>query len=110
MAENNKNISQKYSDEELMEYLRNNVSGKEANALEKEMLEDPFLDEAMDGLSKYSSVSKIGDDIYEINTTLRGHTSRKRKKRRMKNKEFGWILYISFVIIILLLITFVVLQ
>lgn len=109
MAENNNIPNKKFSDEELLEYLRENNTGEKANMLEKEMLEDAFLNDAMEGLHRYSSVSKIGKDVYDINTKLRNKTSERRKRRNDKLTH-QWILYITFIIIIAILIAFIFLQ
>ncbi len=109
MPEDNKIHHRKYSDEELLQYLRNNTLGDEANSLEKEMLDDPFLNDAIEGLQRYESVSKISKDVHDINTKIRQKTLDKRRRREKELKN-NWILYLTFIIIIVLLIAFVFLQ
>lgn len=109
MPEDKKIHHRKYSDEELLQYLRNNTSGEEANSLEKEMLDDPFLNDAVEGLQHYSSVNKISKDVHDINTKVRQQTLDKRKKRD-KQLQNNWVLYLTFIIIIVLLIAFIFLQ
>lgn len=109
MAENNNIPNRNFSDEELLEYLRDNSSVEQANEIEKAMLEDSFLNDAMEGLHNYNSVSKIGKDVYDINTKLRYQTSERRKRRELKLTH-QWILYITFIIIIAILIAFIFMQ
>lgn len=105
----NQHTAHKYSDEELLEYLRNKES-EAANALEKDMLNDPFLNDAIEGLQQYTHTSKIIDDVHDINNKIRSRTSRKKIFRHRTEKQPNWIIYISFIIIILLLIAYVVLK
>ncbi|MCU7694507.1 hypothetical protein ACFSPU_07580 [Haoranjiania flava] len=109
MGENN-NIRIKYSEEDLLKYLNQDISGEEANRLEKEMLEDPFLKDALEGLQAYSSVSKMRKDVLSIDSKLKQQINTRPERKRKKLKDLNLALYVLFFIIILLLIAFVILQ
>lgn len=69
----------KYQQEEqLFRYLKNEMTEKERNAFEREMQRDPFLAEAVDGLSAHDLDQVIADS-----NDLKGklHTGHKRKRQ-----------------------------
>lgn len=57
MQENNKNIN--YTTEDILRYLRGQMSAGEMHALENAALEDPFLQDAIEGIA--TSVAQYGE-------------------------------------------------
>jgi len=63
----------------LLDYLKGKLSNKERYDLEKEALEDPFLEEAMEGFERLNAAS-IAQDIELLKVKLNLKTQKKKKR------------------------------
>ena len=95
------------SDDELNEaqlkkYLSGEADAEELYAVEKSMADDPFVNDAVEGLQAFSSESKMDDYVAQLNKKLHQQleTPKDRKNKR-RIKYLPWV--IVAVIIILLL-------
>jgi len=68
--------------ENLIRYLRGKLPNKERHSIEREMNDDPFLSDAMDGYAKFSADS-VKNDMVELEARLKGRVS-ETKTRSLK--------------------------
>ena len=100
LANSNKDID----NQQLMDYLSNQLSKTEAHGVEANMAEDEFMNDAVEGLQKIESKIKIEDYVAQLNNELIKKIAKnkiKKEKRKFKNQPTT---YIAIVIILLLLI------
>jgi hypothetical protein len=88
--------------DDLLRYLEGNASDEERFAIEKQMADSDFMNDAVEGLQGFQDKQKIQQYAAQLKLQLRKQTSkdRKRKLRRKLNSQ-QWTL-ISIVTIILL--------
>lgn len=76
MRDKNKNIKVTFRD--LIRYRKNEMSGKERNALERELQKDPFTEEAAEGFASISA-EEISKDINHLQSSLKTRIQKKRR-------------------------------
>lgn len=91
MQENNKH-NDIPNDDELLQYLQGNLTPEEANALEQEMAESNFVNDAMEGLQSFKNKTEITNYTTELKRQLKKQISTKksrREKRKFKNNNIA---------------------
>jgi hypothetical protein len=100
LANLNKDIEQ----EKLLDYLNKNLSADEAHDIEKQMADDEFMNDAVEGLENFKNKKDVSLLVQQLNAELKKQTAKKKaKKEKRKLKEQPW-LYISLVTLLLLVI------
>lgn len=108
MKENIKNIlanlSTDVDQEILLQYLQDKLSDEKKHEVEKQLLENEFANDAVEGLQQLKNKKDINIIIDQLNRELKIKTTKKKMRReRLKLKDQPW-LYISLIIILLLII------
>lgn len=100
LANLNKDIEQ----DKLLDYLNKNLSADEAHELEKQMADDEFMNDAVEGLESFKNKQDVSLLVKQLNAELKKQTAKKKvKKEKRKLKEQPWV-YITIVILLLLVI------
>ena len=90
------------NEEQLKKYLSGEASAEELHAVEKNMADDPFANDAVEGLQSFSSEAKLNDYVEQLNKKLHQQLEvPKKRKEKRRIKDLPWV--IVAVIIILLL-------
>lgn len=101
----NKDIEQ----EKLLQYLNRNLSDAEQHELEKQMNDDAFMSDAIEGLEHIQNKAVIPAHIQQLNAGLKKQLSKKKKFRKPLPSQF-WI-YVSIILLLILtVIAFVVIK
>ena len=79
LSNSNKDID----NQKLMDYISGKLSAEQKHEVEKWMIDNPFFNEAVEGLQN-ADAKKVSASVEEINNTLRKYLKQK-KKRREKN-------------------------
>lgn len=90
------------TNEELLRYLEGNATPEERFAIEKQMADSDFVNDAVEGLQDFQDKKKLQQYAAQLNLQLRKQTA-KNKRRKLKRaiKDQNWVL-ISIVTILLL--------
>lgn len=88
--------------EDLLRYLEGKTSADERYAIEKQMADSEFINDAVEGLQGFQDKRKLDQYARQLNLQLQKQTSkgRKKKRRRQLNSQ-QWTL-ITIVTILLL--------
>jgi|GEM_PF-2480651 len=86
----------------LKKYLSNELTDAERHAVEEAMLNDPLLEDALEGLQGQSP-DNIGTAVNGINQQFRKTIAQKRKDGKKKNKLTGQSITIFAIVLIILL-------
>ena len=96
-------LSTTVDQETLLLYLQGKLSEKEKHEIEKNLLQDDFNDDAIEGLHEIKDKQQIQYMVEMLNRDLKKKTAKKRMRReKMKIKDQPWI-YIAILILILLI-------
>lgn len=103
----NKNIEQ----DKLLDYLNRNLSAADAHELEKQMADDEFMKDAVEGLEQFKNKKDLGTLVEQLNRDLKKQTEKKKKKKeRRKLKEQPWLYITIITILLLVVISFVLIK
>ena len=104
LSNSNKDID----NQKLMDYLSGKLSSKEKNEVEQWMMDNPFANEAMEGLGKVKTQQEIDSYVEQLNRKLSNYIDQKKKRRDKKKIKHlqGPMLAI---IILLILVIFILL-
>lgn len=108
MADNLKdilgNLTTEVDQETLLLYLQGKLSAEKKHELEKQLIDNEFAGEALEGLSEISDKRKIESMVEMLNLDLKKKIAAKKKRRdKLKLPDQSW-LYASILILILLVV------
>ena len=105
------NLSTDVDQETLLLYLQNKLPEDKKHEVEKQLLQNEFTDDAIEGLQDFKDKEQLRFMVEMLNRDLKKKTEKKKQQReKMKIKDQPW-LYISIVILFLLIVlAFIVIQ
>ncbi len=90
------------TEEQMLNYLKGNLSPEELHEIEKLMVESDFVNDAMEGLQQFDSNASMEACVKQLNTQLNQQLNeRKAKKEKRSIKNMQWTL-IAVVLVLLL--------
>lgn len=93
------------NNEDLLRYLEGNASPEERFAIEKQMADSDFLNDAVEGLQDFQDKRKLQQYAAQLNLQLRKQTSKDRKrklKRALKSQNWTLITIVTIILLCLL--------
>lgn len=110
MSENLKNIlsnsNKDIDNQQLMDYLSNQLSKEQEHNVEANMTDDPFLNDAVEGLQQIEPTEKINNLTIQLNQELQKLVAKNKKARIKRRWKDSPNLYIFVVCIVALLVLF----
>ncbi len=98
------NLSTDIDQETLLLYLQGKLSDDKKHEVEKQLLNNDFDEDAMDGLQEFKDKEQLQYMVEMLNRDLKKRTEKKKKRReKMKIKDQPW-LYISIIILFILIV------
>jgi len=88
--------------EKLLQYLDKTLPEAERARLEKEIMADPFLQDALEGLSRVGGGRSLHQTVQDLNQSLRQQLRQQKDKRKKKRPANMSLLYMSIVLILIL--------
>lgn len=86
------NHDDELSSEELIRYLQGNASEEERFAIEKQMADSEFVNEAIEGLQNFKDPAQVTEYVDQLNRQLQKQTTKKlARKNKRKLKEQNWL-------------------
>ena len=107
LSNSNKDID----NQQLMDYLSNRLSKTENHEVEKNMAEDEFMNDAVEGLQIIENKKDMQAYVEQLNRDLKKQIAKNKKRKdklRIKDNVHTYITII--IILILLIISFIVLK
>ena len=98
-------------EESLLSYINGTMSADRQYQLEALLENDPFLNDAVEGLAEVKDKERLKAIAQQINQQLRKQIQTRRKERRTKKRvtdKWGWIFVVT--ILLLLLISWLVIK
>ncbi len=103
------NLNNEIEQDKLLDYLNRQLSEKEQHELEKQLNDDPFMSDAMDGLAELNPKTDVSAMVQELNSGLNRQL---RTKKKTKNffKQDATVYYSIALILLLMVIGYVVVR
>ena len=101
LSNSNKDID----NQKLMDYLSNQLSKAQTHEVETNMTDDPFLNDAVEGLQNIDPAEKIDNYTIQLNQELQkiiAKNKRSREKRRWKDSPTIYLVIISILLLLVL--------
>jgi hypothetical protein len=109
MQENLKDIlshlSTEIDQETLLLYLQGKLPPEKQHELEKQILDNDFAADAIDGLQDFGDKKKLALMVEQLNHDLKKKTSRKKTRRRPIQSE-SWLLITLAIILVLVILCY----
>ena len=96
------NSNKDIDNQKLMDYVSNNSSADEQHALEKEMNDSKFINEAVEGLQQIKDKEQIHKLVTGINITLTKQLDKKTIRKNRPQINIQTLMMITIVVIIVL--------
>ncbi|NNV54339.1 hypothetical protein [Limnovirga soli] len=99
------------NEEQLMKYLTGDISNEELHAIEKQMADSDFINDAVEGLQAFSSGRNLDDTVSQLNKTLQKQLDQqKSKKDKRAIKNLSWIIIAVIIILVLCVLAFTIIK
>lgn len=98
-------------DKKLMDYLNEQLSKQESHDLEALMADDPFVNDAVEGLAEFSDKQSLDVYVDQLNRDLHKQLEKKKKrreKRKLPNQQ--WTLVAVVVLLLICIIAYFVIK
>lgn len=96
------NSNKEIDNQKLMDYLSGKLSGEQKHEVEKWMADNPFFNEAMEGLEQAGGSKKVKASVEELNSALHKFLASRKKKRESNFFQFNYWTYVAVVFILAL--------
>ena len=105
------NSNKDIDNQKLMDYLSGKLSGDDKHEIEKWMLDNNFENEAVEGLQDLKNKKDLQVYVDQLNKELSQYIQQKKQRReRRKIKDAPWIYLAIFLVLILIILTYIVLS
>lgn len=107
LSNSNKDID----NQQLMDYLSNHISQADSHHLEENMADDPFTNDAVEGLQQFKPTKDLQLYVEQLNNDLQKQIAKnKKRKDKRKIKDQPYTYFAIILILLLLIICYVVLK
>ncbi|UAY51118.1 hypothetical protein [Ferruginibacter albus] len=107
LSNSNKDID----NQQLMQYLQNQLSSEQQHDVERSMADDPFVNDAVEGLQSFDAKKNVQSYVNELHDNLQKQLAKKKKRKDKRRwKDQPWVYLAIAIILLLLLICFVVVR
>ena len=105
------NLNKDIEQDKLLDYLNKNLSAPEAHEVEKQMADDEFMNDAMEGLEKFNNKKDLPLYVDQLNRDLKKQLNKKKQRKdKRKLKDQPWLYLTIIILLILLIISFLVVK
>jgi flagellar biosynthesis/type III secretory pathway M-ring protein FliF/YscJ len=89
-------------DKKLMDYLNEQLSKQESHDLEALMADDPFVNDAVEGLAEFSDKKSLDVYVDQLNRDLQKQLDKKKKRREKRKLPDQQWTYVAIVVLLLI--------
>src|SRR2546423_15427161 len=100
------NSNKDIDNQKLMDYLSGKLSAAEKHEVEKQMVENELVNDAVEGLQQFKDQKKLDAYVDQLQKQLNTYIANKkeRRKKRWFTSQYDQWIYISIFIVLLLII------
>ncbi len=105
------NLNKEIEQDKLLDYLNKQLSAPDAHELEKQMADDEFMNDAVEGLEKFNNKKNLTLYVEQLNRDLKKQLDRKKQRReKRKLKEQPWVYFTIVILLILIVISYLLIK
>lgn len=98
------NLNKDIEQEKLLQYLTSKLPDAEQHEFEKQMNDDDFMNDAVEGLQQLENKNVIPAYVQQLNTDLRKQLNKKKKRREKRKIPTQYWTYISIILLLILIV------
>jgi hypothetical protein len=99
------------NEEQLMQYIQGKATGNDAHAVERQMAESDFVNDAVEGLKNFESPKKLDGYVAQLNKKLQKQLGiKKQLKEKREIKHLSWIIFAVILILVLCVLGYVIIH
>ncbi|MEO8768923.1 MAG: hypothetical protein ABI402_02525 [Ferruginibacter sp.] len=98
------NLHKDIEQEKLLQYLNSNLPDAEQHEFEKQMNDDEFMNDAVEGLQQLDNKNVIPAYVQQLNTDLRKQLNKKKKRKDKRKIPSQYWTYISIILLLILIV------
>jgi hypothetical protein len=103
LSNSNKDIGNQH----LMDYLAGKLSAEEKHEIEQIMIDNDFLNDAVEGLEKVKNKKNIETLVQHLNKDLQKKLAQKKiRKEKRKLREYPWVYFTIILILIVAVVAY----
>lgn len=102
-------LSTEIDNETLLLYLQGKLSPEAQHLLEKQILDNEFAADAIDGLQDFKDKKKLAHVVEQLNNDLKKRTARKKPRRIKAIQSEPWLLLSLAIILVLVILCYFIL-
>ena len=105
------NSNKGIDNQQLMDYLSHHISTTDSHELEKTMADDPFMNDAVEGLQQLKPGKNLQIYVEQLNAGLQkqiGKNKKRKDNRRIKENPYTY--YAIIFILLLIVISFIIIK
>ena len=99
------NSNNDIDNQQLMDYLSNQLSQDESHELEKKMADDSFMNDAIEGLQQLQNKKDLTVYTEQLNNELQRQIDKnklRKEKRRWKDQPYNYIAILTILLLIII--------
>ena len=100
LSNEHKNIDQST----LLKYLGKKLEYEEMHIIEQQMLKDPFVNDAVEGLEELKNKERIGLIVDGLNRDLKKRIGKKAERKKRLTLKTQWALYFCLIIFLIIIV------
>ncbi len=99
-------INEDLDQSKLKEYLANELDKEAVHHLETQMIDDPFLSDAVEGLQDVTDKNKISSVVFKLDQDLKARLKQKKARKAKRSYKDTINPYVAVVVILIVLAAF----
>ncbi|MFT3911020.1 MAG: hypothetical protein QM737_16495 [Ferruginibacter sp.] len=104
------NLNKDIEQDKLLQYLNSKMPAEEQHEFEKQMNDDEFMNDAVEGLQQIENKNTIPAYVQQLNTDLKKQLNAKKRKEKRKIPSLYWTYIAIIILLILIVIAYVVVK
>ena len=102
------NLNKDIEQDKLLDYLNKKLPAAEAHEVEKQMANDDFMNDAVEGLENFKNKKDLSLYVQQLNKDLKKQTAKKKgRKDKRKLQEQPWLYFTIVLLLLLIVISYV---
>ena len=105
------NLNNEIEQDKLLDYLNKKLPAAEAHEVEKQMADDEFMNDAVEGLEKFNNKKDLSLYVQQLNHGLQKQLEKKNKrKEKRKLKEQPWVYFAIILLLVMAVVCYIVIK
>ncbi len=98
------NLNKDVEQEKLLDYLNKKLSASDAHEVEKQMADDEFMNDAVEGLQHFKNKKDLLLLVDQLNSDLKKQTLKKKLKKDKRKLKDQPLLYFTIALLLILVV------